>query len=530
MVIRIVSQEPVKKTEPVQSQPVNQQPEQKQEKAVTNHVKQQENGPIFMEAGDVATVDVEDAKKIGEFLNNKKLRKLREAELTNYLLKQTNDNGMRIYTVDQAEKLAKYQVKNEVDQARSKITIPFIDEAAYEKFKEQLKAEGKEDLYEVKLIKNKKVLAMINGDKITDPAAKEENAKKYFMTDENGNLIKGENGQYIFDPDKYKAEMVKDTSGYRLTLAGRAEHAERRGISKNAEKDAVKAAGLGYRKDRTWLYRSLLIGAGVASVVFGGAVATAIAGASSTAGAVAGGASAGAEAGAAAKATATNRVGQIVGGAACLVAAAFVKDRDGKDHRGAAQEVFENREETVVVPPPVVPEEEPGLEEQPVVPSQQEETCEEPPCMTPKELPPELATVSTIVGGGPYHYAQLYVDENGKPYKKGTPEFKELQRKLSSGEYSIQTVDRKHRELRKYIPVGDGMASLADDADAKAKRGFDDARVEPGTGDRKYAKVQRNGKWVVVYCDNGQVVPGTGKHNSREAAQAEIDRIITPAE
>ena len=524
MAIRIVSQEPVKKTESVQSQSVNPQPEGNSGQAAP--VQPQASGPIFMEAGDVSTVDVEDAKKIGEFLNNKKLRELREAELTNYLLKQTNDKGYRIYTVDQAEKLAKYQVKNEVDQAKSKITIPFIDKEAYEKFKEQLKAEGKEDLYEVKLIKNKKVLAMINGDNIIDPAAKEENAKKYFMTDENGNLIKGENGQYIFDPDKYKAEMVQDTSGYRLTLAGRAEHAERRGISKNAEKDAVKAAGLGYRKDRTWLYRSLLIGAGVAAFTFGGAVATAVAGASSTAGAVAGGATAGAEAGAAAKATATNRVGQIIGGAAPIIAAAFVKDRDGKDHRGEAQKVFENRPETVVVPPPVEQDEQ---EEQVVQVQQGEEECEEPPCMKPQELPPELATISTIVGGGPYHYAQLYVDENGKPYKKGTPEFKELQRKLSSGEYSIQTVDRKHRELRKYIPVGEGVASLADDADAKAKRGFDDAKVRPGTGDRQYAKVQRNGKWVIVYCDNNQVVPGTGKHDSREAAQAEIDMITTPA-
>ena len=51
MVIRIVSQEPVKKTEPVQSQPVDQQPEQKQEKAVTNPVKQQGKPPGPMARG-----------------------------------------------------------------------------------------------------------------------------------------------------------------------------------------------------------------------------------------------------------------------------------------------------------------------------------------------------------------------------------------------------------------------------------------------------------------------------------------------
>lgn len=514
MVIKIIALNPAVQQDSTQSSSVNSKPEEVK-------VSEQKNEPVFMKPNDVSTATEEQAVEIGEFLNSRKVRKQRRAELTNYLLEQTDSNGVRVYSEDQAEDLAKDQVKNERDQARAKVTIPFIDKEAYEKFKEQLKLDGKEDLYEPTLIKNKKVLAMINGDNLPTIEEKEANYKKYFMTDENGELIKGADGKYIFDPEKYKAEMVKDTSGYRLTLAGRAQHAEERGISRNAEKDAIKAAGLGYRKDRTWLYRSLLIGAGVATAVWGGATATAVAGAG--AGAVTGGASA--EAGAIARATATNRVGQILGPLGFFTAAALVKDKDGKDTRGDAQKVFEN------LPPEEQPpvEEKPPVEEQPPVEEPPVVICEEPPCMRPQQLPPDVSVISTIVGGGPYHYAQLYVDENGNPLKKGSKEFLELQRKLSSGEFSIQTVDKKHRELRNTIQLESGVVKLADDADAKAKEGFDDARVIAGTGDRKYAKVVRNGKWIVVYCKDGKQVPGTGSFATQQEAQKLIDLITTPA-
>lgn len=518
MGIKVTLYKPVEQQDSQQVKVQNVKPEHDSTQ-VSNPSETRIKEPIFMKAGDVSTVDESGATRIHQFLNSKDAQKARRTELTSYLLQQTNEDGQRMYTYDQAKKLAKAQVKNEKDQAKSKVTIPFIDKEAYEKFKDQLKAEGKEDLYTPKLIKNKKVLAMIN-----DP----KNAKTYFMTDEKGELIKGANGQYIFDPEKYKAEMVKDTSGYRLTLTGRAEHAEKRGLSKNAEKDAVKAAGLGYRKDRTWLYRSLLIGAGVSSFVFGGAVSTAIAGAASSAGAAAGSASAGADAGAYAKATATNRVGQIIGGVAPILAAAFVSDKDGKNVRGQAQEVFENRPQPEA--PKVEVKEEPKPEpkkEEPVV--KPEEECPEPPCMRPEELPAQTAKISTIVGGGPYHYAQLYVDENGKPFIINSKTFKELQKKLSSGKYAIQTVDRRHRELLTEIPLENGVAKLADDADAKAKRGFRDAVVVRGSGDRKYAKVQRNGKWIIVFCEDGKQVPGTGQYNTREKAQSTIDLITTPA-
>lgn len=491
----------------------------------TNPIKQQENVPVFLKSGDVSTADEEDAAQIGEFLSNRKARKQRRAELKEYLLEQTDESGNKIYSHKQAKKLAKYQVRNEKDQAKAKITVPFIDEEAYENFKAALKAEGKEDLYKPTLIKNKKVLAMINGDNITDQAEKIENAKKWFMTDGNGELIIGDNGQYVFDPEKYKAEMSKDASdtGYRLTLAGRAQHAKERGLSKNAEKDAVKAAGLGYRKDRTWLYKTLLCTAGAAAFVFGGATATAASAAAAGAGATAGNVSAEASSTSASKATASNRVGQILGGTACLIAAALIKDRDfGKDRRAEAQGVFETGTEQPVQEEQGAVEPQEEIQEEELPP---EEECAELPCMQPKEVLPETTRISTIRGGGPYHYAQLYVDENGSPLKKGSAEFRELQRKLSSGKYSIQVIDRKTRELVNEIPLKSGTARLAADADAKAKKGFDDAKIVDGSGDRKYAKVQRNGKWVVVYCDTGELVPNTKEHNSFDEAQDEIDQM-----
>lgn len=512
MTIKVISYETADTANVVKQ---NKRPEEVKPKETQNL-----SGPIFMEPGDVSTASLEDAKKIGEFLNNKETRKLREAELAGYLLMQKYDGG-KVYSVDEAEKLAKYQVKNEVDQARAKVTIPFIDKETYENFKSYLKEQGLEDIYIPKLIKNKKVLKMINGENITDPAEKEANYKKYFMTDVDGNLIKGKNGQYVFDPEKYKEEMSKDTTAYRLTLADRAEHSKERGISKNAEKDAIKATGLGYRKDRTWLYRGILLGAGAATAIWGGAAATAVAGAAADA--TTGGASAGA--GAVAKATAKNRLGQILGPIGFVTAAALVKDRDGKhDHRAEAQEVFETELPEIIVTPEKV-EEKPAVEEKPpivvVTPD-----CDEKPCLDVKQLPPEYQKISTIVGGGPYHYTQLYVDKNGNPLQKGSKAFKDLQKKLSSGEDSIQTIDRKHRELKKEITLSDGTkVKLADNADEIARRGFDDARVEKGKGDRKYKQVQRDGEWIVVYCDNGKVVPGSGKYKTEDEAVKAIPKL-----
>ncbi len=492
----------------LQSKAVNPQPTTKQETKT----------PIFMADKDVSTVKPEDAKKIGDFLNSKEARAARQVELENYLLTQKTEGGYRKYTVAQAEELAKYQVKNEMEQAKAKVTIPFTNEEQYKAFKQTLKEQGAEKLYNVTLIKNKKVLGMIN-----------QNPEKYYLQDKNGQLVKDKNGAYILDPDKYKAEMVQDTSAYRLTLKDRAEHAQERGISKNAEKDAVKTAGLAYKKDRTWLYRSLMAGGAVAAGVFGGATATAVA----TADAAATGGCSGANADAAAKAVAHNHLGQILGAAGMLIGAAFVKDKDAKtNHRLEAYDAFKQPEqaEKPEETPPV--QQEPEKPEEPVKPEnpvqetpqvQPEEECD-PPCMKPQELPATGKKIPIIKGGGPYHYAQLYVDADGKPIKKGTPLFKELQKKLSAGEFAIKNVDRQHRELAESIDLKGGTVHLADNAAEKAKKGFADARVVRGTGDRKYARVKRNGKWIVVYCTDGKQVPGTGKYDSAQDAQNAINK------
>ena len=80
--------------------------------------------------------------------------------------------------------------------------------------------------------------------------------------------------------------------------------------------------------------------------------------------------------------------------------------------------------------------------------------------------------------------------------------------------------------MKKEITLSDGTkVKLADNADEIARRGFDDARVEKGKGDRKYKQVQRDGEWIVVYCDNGKVVPGSGKYKTEDEAVKAIPKL-----
>lgn len=370
--------------------------------------------PKFMKAYDVSTASQEDALKIGDFLTNKETRKLREQELSAYLLKCVKQNG-EAYTQDEAEMFAQYQVKNEMSQANSKITVPFIDKDAYE----QAVKENLCGLYNYTLITDEELLSKINGDKIVDEAKKIENYKKYFKTDENGELVKDNNGKYIFDGDKFKAEFVQDVgTDYKLQLSEREEHAKIRGISKTAEKNAIKATGLDYRHDRTWLYRGLAACTGVASLVFGGAVAHAASSASS--GACCADA-------AAAGATATNRTGQIIGGAVAFASIPFIKDTYDGHKRPDAAKAFEEAEPTVKMTIPEVEMPKVSL----VTPTElgKIELREEKPCYDIQE---SGTPVKTINYGGYWHYANLYNDcKTGK--KITGKELQELTRLLKPG-------------------------------------------------------------------------------------------------
>lgn len=385
--------------------------------------------PKFMKAYDVSTASQEDALKIGDFLTNKETRKLREQELSAYLLKCVKENG-EAYTQDEAEKFAKYQVKNEMSQATSKITVPFIDKDAYE----QAVKENLCGLYNYTLITDEELLSKINGDKIVDEAKKIENYKKYFKTDANGELVKDNDGKYIFDGDKFKAEFVQDVgTDYKLQLSEREEHAKIRGISKNSEKNAIKAAGLDYRHDRTWLYRGLAAGAGVASLVFGGAVAHAAAGAS--AGACASGSTA------AATADATNRTGQIIGGAVAFASIPFIKDTYDGHKRSDAVKAFEEAQPTVKTEIPKI--EIPQVSLVKPVELDKFELETERPCYDIQE---NGTPVKTINYGGYWHYANLYNDcKTGK--KITGKELQELTRLLKPGNEnsSIQVMQTQVR-------------------------------------------------------------------------------------
>lgn len=375
--------------------------------------------PKFMKHYDVSTASSEEARQIGEFLSNKDKRTARQAELAKYLLTRTKENG-KAYTQDEAEKLAKYQVQNEMAQANSKVTIPFIDESAYNK----AIAEDKEGLYNYTLIKDKEVLALINGDGIVDEVKKAENYKKYFKTDTNGELIKDEAGNYVFDGDKFKSEFVQDIgTDYKLQLSEREENARRRGISKSSEKNAIKAAGLDYRKDRTWLYRGLALGATAASLVWGGAAATAIAIAS--AGASAGSACGSSEASTSSKsvAKATNRTGQIIGSAVALASVPFIKDTYDGHKRPDAAEAFKEhpKNESIAIQPAKIPTPEIKIEPPKLV--------VEKPCYDIQE---SGKAVKTINYGGYWHYANLYNDcKTGKQITG--KELQELTRLLKPG-------------------------------------------------------------------------------------------------
>ncbi len=412
----------------------------------------------FMQAQNYSTASQEDAKKIQIFLNDKNVRTARQEELTAYLLGLKDDEGKECFTYDEAVKAAKYQVENEVSQKRAQVTIQFIDKDEYEAAVAKAKQDGTDQLYNFKLIEDKEVLAHINGDKLKTIEEKEANYKKFFKTDEQGNLIKGENGKYIFDSDKYKAEFGKDVNlDNKLQLAERESAAKARGMSANAEKNAIKAAGLDYRRDNTGLYRTLAGTAALAALIFGGVTAEAWAGAKSSA------------AVAASHAVVHNRVASIIAALGLAGAIPFLNDKDGKtNHRQDAAVAFQQKPQEPTKP------ELPKLDAPAKISLIQEPKIED--FKLEKQAPcynlEKGVTVDTIRYGGPWHYAQLYNNcDTGKPLSgKQLNELKNLLKPGHDGS-SIQEGDSwKTKVLQNEITLSDGTKVCLADKEEIARR------------------------------------------------------------
>lgn len=360
----------------------------------------------FMKANDYSTASKTEAEKIQDFLTNKDARKARETELTGYLLKMKDEKGNRLFTTKEAQDAAEKQVENEMSQKRAQITVQFIDKDSYNKAIEQAKKDGTDKLYNFKLIEDKKLLAAINGDNLKTLDQKEANYKKFFKTDEKGNLIKDEKGNYIFDSDKYKAEFGKDVcTDNKLQLAERQVAADKRGISETTEKDAIKAMGLDYRRDNTGLYRGIAGTAALAAIIFGGAAAEA------GALAISGGSKA------AAYTAVSTHVGQWIGGAS-LLTLPFINDKDGKaQKRQRAADLFEQKEPDTQ-PTKVEPEKKEPVK---VEEKKEEPKVEEPKKETPDAHPHKVEANYTLrakgVGMSQYVAATYGVPEGSAAHK-----------------------------------------------------------------------------------------------------------------
>ncbi len=471
--------------------------------------------PVFMQAHDVKTANEEDAKKIGEFLSSKEKRQQRQDELQAYLM------GMG-YEEKEAKKLAKSQVENEMAQANAKRTVVFIDEKAYNDFVAQ---QPKDSPYKATLIKDKEVLEMIRGERLVNPTPeeKEEHLKKFYKTDEDGNLVKDENGQYIFDSDKYKTEMEQDVTAYRLTLKDRAEGAEKRGYDPSDEKNAIIATGMDWKFDKTWLGKGIFATVAILSAIFGGSSAHAESHAT-TGGNPGplfphgpGANNCGTGCTATAIADAKNYTGNVVGGTLGTLGALTYKDRDDAvDSRKKVNDLL-NPDEPV--------EEKDPCDE---VEKENEELKKEIEELKKKieeletdiiEIPPEVekcysiekgVEVAVIKFGGYSHYASLYSDcETGKPLTQA--QIRELTELLMPGhpESSIQRGENG-RVLRPTIKLKDGTEVCLADEDERARR-IANMKTESGGGEMKLD----GRKVVVTSCDGLE----TREFESVEAAR-----------
>jgi hypothetical protein len=411
----------------------------------------------FMQAQDYSTASQSEAVSIHNFLNNSSLRTARQEELTAYLLGLKDEQGNSCFTYDEAAKAAKYQLENEISQKKAKVTIQFIDKNEYDAAVAKAQKDGSDQFYNFKLITDKEVLAHINGDNLKTIEEKEANYKKFFKTDDKGNLVKDENGKYIFDSDKFKAEFGKDVGlDNKLQLAERECAAKRRGMSASSEKNAIKAAGLDYRRDNTGLYRTLAGTAALAALVFGGVTAEAWAGgaANSTV--------------AAAHSVVHNRLASLLCAGGLAGAIPFIHDKDGKtNHRQDAAELFQQKPapepqkpQLAEVPPRISFVQEPKIEDFKLE--------KQAPCYNLEKG----VTVDTIRYGGPWHYAQLYNNcDTGKPLTgKQLNELKNLLKPGHDGS-SIQEGDSwKTKVLQNEITLSDGTKVCLADKEEIARR------------------------------------------------------------
>ena len=425
----------------------------------------------FLQAQDYATKTV-GAKEIHEYLNNKDLQKKRQEELAAYLLDMKDESGNRKFTADEAVSAAKLQVENENSQLNAQITKVFVDEASYNKALAEAKKNGTDKIYNFNLIKDENLLSYIKG-----------NEDKFYDVDEAGNKV--------FSSDKFKAEFGQDVgTDNKLQLKEREQAAERRTITKTAEKNAIKAAGLDYRRDNTGLYRTLAASAALACLGIGFA-ATAEATAISALGS------------AHAKASAIG-VG-AAGAAATGATIPFLRDKDGKTNkRQNAADLFAQQPKQEE-PEPVVQE----VKEEPTTPPatqvQQEQPKPEEPCYD------ILATVpvKTIKYGGYWHYANLYNDcKTGKALNK--KQIDELTQLLKPGHEgsSMQKGDSlRTKNLVSEITLSDGTkVCLADNKEIERRVAL--MRTRRGTTDNLRLEGQRE---IRIDCKTGQVVTVSAK-------------------
>lgn len=136
--------------------------------------------------------------------------------------------------------------------------------------------------------------------------------------------------------------------------------------------------------------------------------------------------------------------------------------------------------------------------------------------------------IPTIKFGGPHHYAQLYVDENGKTLKMNSDDFKDLRKRLGNGAMGEVENDRGHRILDETVTLNSGKkVSLMPDEQlqARIKKGFSDAGS--GGADTRYQKVkQQNGTWAIYDCldpnNRRKILGGL----TSEEANSRLDQLV----
>lgn len=131
-----------------------------------------------------------------------------------------------------------------------------------------------------------------------------------------------------------------------------------------------------------------------------------------------------------------------------------------------------------------------------------------------------MTKVNIIPFGGAYHYAQLYVDENGAPLKIGSNEFKELVRKLNNGDMLDAG---KERALSKEIELSNGKkVKLMDNPNDKIAKGFD-TKNDTTAANRKFNEYTETTTQWQLYRNNEQNPILTGTEQECRNKKAELE-------